>query len=498
MTPQSNRRRPASAERRTPRSRLALALLAATALGGAAAFPWIAPLVGPAATAALAAAAHAQPAPARQPLYYRDPAGGADFSATPKRNAQGRDYIPVYDDAEPAGSAEQPPKPAQAASTSPAAGGVKRGRILYYRNPMGLADTSPVPKKDAMGMDYVPVYEDEASQPAGTVTISPERVQILGVRTAPVTQRVMARSIRAVGTVAVDERRLVVVAPRFEGWIERLLVDQTGQSVRRGQKLFEVYSPELVATAQEAGIARRAQADMAQAEASVRSSTAGIAASAAARLRNFGITGSGPRFTLASPIDGVVLQKTAVQGMRFAPGDSLYRIADLSTIWVLADVFERDLGQVQPGENASVVLTAYPGRHFSGRLTFVYPTLNAATRTGRVRIELANPDLLLKPDMYATVEIAADMSGSKVTAVPDSAVLDSGTHQIVLVERGTGRYEPRPVTTGTRADGFVEIRSGLATGEKVVVGANFLIDAESNLRAALQAFTADKQQDGSK
>jgi len=230
----------------------------------------------------------------------------------------------------------------------------------------------------------------------------------------------------------------------------------------------------------------------------VRGSAAGIAASAAARLRNFGITGPGPRFTLAAPIDGVVLQKTAVQGMRFAPGESLYRIADLSTIWVIADVFERDLGQVQPGMNASVVLTAYPGRHFSGQVTFVYPTLNAATRTGRVRIELANPDLLLKPDMYATVEIAADMSGSPVTAVPDSAVLDSGTHQIVLVERGTGRYEPRPVTTGTRADGFIEIRSGLAAGEKVVVGANFLIDAESNLRAALQAFTADKRQEGRK
>src|SRR6185437_9767118 len=156
---------------------------------------------------------------------------------------------------------------------------------------------------------------------------------------------------RAVGTVAVDERRQVVVAPRFEGWIERLLVDQTGQTVRRGQPLFEVYSPELVATAQEAGIARRAQADMAEADPPVRSSAAGIAASAAARLRNFGVTGSGRSFTLSAPIDGVVLQKTAVQGMRFAPGESLYRIADLSTVWVIADVFERDLGQLRPGED---------------------------------------------------------------------------------------------------------------------------------------------------
>ncbi|HET8996707.1 MAG TPA: efflux RND transporter periplasmic adaptor subunit, partial [Acetobacteraceae bacterium] len=281
-------------------------------------------------------------------------------------------------------------------------------------------------------------------------------------------------------------------------WIERLRVNQTGESVRRGQKLFEMYSPELVATAQEAAIARRAHAEMGEADPTVRSAAAGIAASAAARLRNFGITASGRNFALTAPIDGVVLEKTAVQGMRFAPGDPLYRIADLSTIWVIANVFERDLGQVQPGESASVVLTAYPGRHFSGRVTFIYPTLNAATRTGRVRIELANPELLLKPDMYATVEIAAGMSGSKVTAVPDSAVLDSGTRQIALVERGIGRYQPRPVTTGTRAGGFIEIRSGLTAGERVVVGANFLIDAESNLRAALQAFTADQPQGQSK
>lgn len=441
----------------------------------------------------LTEAASAQPAATRQPLYYRDPSGGADFSAAPKKTPQGQDYLPVFDDTpESAAAPAATPAPALAVANSAKASGA-HGRILYYRNPMGLPDTSPTPKKDSMGMDYVPVYADESSQPSGTVTVSPDRVQMLGVRTEAATQRVIARSIRAVGTVAVDERRLAVVAPRFEGWIEQLLVNQTGETVRQGQKLFTVYSPELSATAAEASIARQAQADMAQADPAVRGAAAGIAASAAARLSNFGVgPARGRAFVVVAPIDGIVLEKTAVQGMRFAPGDSLYRIADLSDVWVIVDVFERDLGQVHPGEHASVVLTAYPDRRFGGTVTFVYPTLNATTRTGRVRIELANPELLLKPDMYATVEITADAAAAPVIAVPDSAVLDSGTSQVVLVERGAGQFEPRPVSTGTRADGFIEIRKGLAAGEKVVVGANFLIDAESNLRAALQAFTAGK------
>ena len=450
-------------------------VLAIPALAGAGtlALRWQDVQTVPTAVAALLAPAGAQPAPARQPLYYRDPSGGAGFSAKAKKDAQGRDYIPVYEDAAPGASAS------------------RHGRILYYRNPMGLADTSPVPKKDPMGMDYVPVYADEANQPAGAVTVSPERVQMLGVRTETVTRRVMSRTLRAVGTVTVDERHQAVVAPRFEGWIERLLVNQTGETVRRGQPLFEVYSPELAATAAEAAIARRAQTDMAQADPTVRGTTAGIATAAAARLRNFGVgPGSGRFFTVTAPMNGIVLEKTAVQGMRFAPGDTLYRIADLSDVWVIADVFERDLGEVQPGESARVILTAYPGHRFSGKVTFVYPTLNAATRTGRVRIEIPNPDLLLKPNMYATVEIAADLAATPVVAVPESAVLDSGTREVVLVERGAGRYQPRAVTTGTHADGFVEIRSGVTAGEKVVVSANFLIDAESNLRAALQGFTA--------
>ncbi|WP_424138230.1 efflux RND transporter periplasmic adaptor subunit [Roseomonas chloroacetimidivorans] len=425
-----------------------------------------------------APASASAPGPARQPLYYQDPSGKPEYSAASRKTADGRDFVPVYEDI---GAPSQP-----AAASAPASPG-GRGRILYYRHPMGLPDTSPVPKKDSMGMDYIPVYEDEANQPAGTVTVSPERVQMLGVRTEAATERTMTRSIRAVGTIAVDERRLVVVAPRFEGWIQRLLVNETGQPVRRGQPLFEVYSPDLALAEQEYVIARRMGG--------------GLAAAALERLRNFDLpadeiarlqrTGTvGRALTLTSPMDGVVLEKAALQGMRFAPGEMLFRIGDLSTVWLLADVFEQDLGLVGPGQEASIAMTAYPDRRFTGKVTFVYPTVNAATRTARVRIEIPNPDGLLKPDMYATVEIAAPVGTAPTVAVPDSAVLDSGTRQVVLVERAPGRYEPRSVQLGRRADGQVEIRQGIKAGERVVVGANFLIDAESNLRAALQSFAA--------
>ncbi|SDE28570.1 efflux RND transporter periplasmic adaptor subunit [Belnapia rosea] len=438
------------------------------------------------------AAAPAAPTPGRQALYYQDPSGKPEYSAAPRKAADGRDFVPVYEDT------GAPPQPAVAPAPASAGG---RGRILYYRNPMGLPDTSPVPKKDSMGMDYIPVHEDEANQPTGTVTVSPERVQMLGVRTEAATERAMTRSIRAVGTIAVDERRLAVVAPRFEGWIQKLLVNETGQAVRRGQPLFEVYSPELAAAEQEYVIARQAEGAMAHADPAMRGGTSSIASAALTRLRNFDLpadevarlrrTGTvGRTLTLTSPMDGTVLEKTALQGMRFAPGETLYRIADLSTVWLLADVFEQDLGLVGPGQDAAINLTAYPDRRFTGKVTFVYPTLNAATRTAKVRIEIPNPEQLLKPDMYATVEIAAPLGSTPVVAVPDSAVLDSGTRQVVLVERATGRYEPRTVSIGRRANGQVEIRQGIRAGEKVVVGANFLIDAESNLRAALQAFAA--------
>lgn len=430
----------------------------------------------------------------RQPLYYQDPTGKPDYSPTPKKDAQGRDYVPVYDEAgEP--SAKPPGQPAASD---------KERKILYYRNPMGLPDTSPVPKKDSMGMDYIPVYADEAGA-TGTVKIAPERIQTLGVRTEAATRRSLARAVRAVGTVAPDERRVGVVNTKFEGWIERILVSTTGQPVRRGEPLAEVYSPDLALAQQEYLVARNAAASMAHADQMTRENARAIAAAALSRLRNWDISadqltrlqrsGAATRtLTLAAPVGGIVMEKPALQGMHFAAGDTLYRITDLSSVWLLADVFEQDLGQIRPGQAAAIALQAYPGRTFSGQVAFVYPTVNAQTRTAKVRIEVPNPDLLLKIDMYATVEIAAPVDTAPVLAIPDSAVLDTGTKQTVLVDRGEGRFEPRAVKLGPKADGYVAVLDGVKDGEKVVVGANFLIDAESNLRAALQNFAAPQGQ----
>ena len=380
----------------------------------------------------------------------------------------------------------------------------KERKALYYRNPMGLPDTSPVPKKDSMNMDYIPVYADEAGA-AGTVKIAPERIQTLGVRTEAASRRGLSHAVRAVGTVAADERRIGVVNPKFEGWIEQLLVSTTGQPVRRGEALAEIYSPDLVLAQQEYLVARNAAAAMARADPMARDNSRAIAAAALSRLRNWDIsadqlarlqrTGVATRtLTLSAPIGGVVMEKPALQGMHFAAGDMLYRITDLSTVWLLADVFEQDLAQIRPGQAAAITIQAYPGRTFSGRVAFVYPTVTAQTRTAKVRVEVPNPDLLLKVDMYATVEIAAPLDAAPILAIPDSAVLDTGTKQTVLVDRGEGRFEPRAVKLGPKADGYVVVLDGVAEGEKVVVGANFLIDAESNLRAALQNFAAPQGQ----
>ncbi len=430
-------------------------------------------------------AAHAA-AQERQILYYQHPDGEADYSAVPKKDGQGRDFTPVYADPEPA--------PAPRTAAQPAG----QGRILYYRNPMGLPDTSPVPKKDNMGMDYIPVYEGE-DEGGGTLKVSLDKVQKLGVRTEPAVRRTLTRLIRAVGTVQVDERKLYVVAPKFEGYIERLNVNQTGQTVKRGQSLMEIYSPDLVLAQQEYLVALQSARSLENASPEARESVRSLAEGALVRLRNWDIgTGQIERLrgggqpsrtlSLASPVSGVVLEKRAVQGMRFMPGEMFYQIADLSNVWVVADVFEQDLAQVDVGQSAEVTFNALPGMTFTGKVTFVYPTVTPETRTAKVRIELPNHEGHLRPSLYGTVQLAAPAARGPVVAVPDSAVLDTGTRQAVLVERGEGLYEPRAVKVGTRADGYVEVLDGVKEGEKVVVRANFLIDAESNLRAALQGF----------
>lgn len=397
------------------------------------------------------------------------------------------------------GAVKEADQPAPMAATE-----AGRKKILYYRNPMGLPDTSPAPKKDPMGMDYIPVYEGAEEESSGTqLKISTQKVQKLGVRTEVAALRDLTRTVRAVGTVQIDERRVSTVAPRFEGWIEQLHVSTTGEQVARGQPLMEVYSPDLVTAQQEYLIAARGIEAVKDGSPEIQASMRQLMAGALVRLRNWDISerelqqlqseGAVRRtVTLRSPVSGVVIEKPALKGMRFMPGEALYQIADLSGLWLLADVFEQDLGLVQPGQSAKISVNAYPGRTFTGKVAFFYPTVTAETRTGKVRIELANPGGLLKPSMFASVELAAGPR-RKALAVPASAVIDSGVRRIVLVQLAEGRFEPRAVEVGMRADDYVEILSGVKAGEPVVVAANFLIDAESNLRAAITGMGPDAQ-----
>lgn len=378
-----------------------------------------------------------------------------------------------------------------------------QGKILYYRNPMGLPDTSPVPKKDPMGMDYLPVYEgEEPSSGDAIVRISTEKIQKLGVRTETAALRKLIRTVNAVATIQPDERKLYTVTPRFEGWMQRLYIDTTGQVVRKGDALMDVYSPELITAQQEYLIARKGMHGVASGGFEASASMERLAESALQRLRNLDISeielqrlqqeGAVRQYlTLRAKANGVVLEKPSIEGKRFMPGEVLYQIADLSSVWVLAAVFEQDLHMVHPGQVATIRVDAYPDRVFSGEVAFVYPSVTPETRTAIARIKLPNIDGLLKPAMYARVELASLHSKDKVLAVPDSAILDTGTRRLVLVDLGEGRYEPRTVKLGMHADGYAEVLGGLEAGDAVVVKANFLIDAESNLKAALSGLGHD-------
>ena len=418
----------------------------------------------------------------RRPLYYQDPDGKPLYAAAPAKAADGRDYKPVFADGPAAQAAAQP-----AAEPKPPGGD---RRILYYRNPMGLADTSPKPKTDAMGMDYVPVYADEGAQtdPPGTVRISPGRLQTLGVRTEAVEMRpAVARAVRATGILQFDERHLATVTTKVPGWIDHLVVAATGDPVRRGEVLAEIYSPDLVASEAEYLVAARLGGAMSVASVQ-RLRALDVPEEEIARLRRTGRAAR--RIAVLAPADGVIIDKPVQEGMRVDAGEPLYKTADLSKLWLMAQVQEQDVASVAAGERAAATFVAFPGRIFEGRVDFIYPSMSAETRTARVRIVLANPDAALRSGMYAAIEIDAPSGGAPVVSVPHSAVLDNGTRQVVLIARGGGRFEPRTVRIGVHGDQWDEVLSGLHAGEQVVVDANFLIDAESNLNAALQGFAA--------
>jgi membrane fusion protein, copper/silver efflux system len=427
--------------------------------------------------------AAAKPGPAKSEatgpiIYYRNPDGMPDYSLTRKTTSAGKEYSAVHA-SEDVNFEDKAPEVA-------AAKGGERGRIRYYRNPMGLPDTSPTPKKDSMGMDYLPVYEGEQDDDS-SVKVSAGKLQKAGVQTEVAERRTLNTVVRAPGTVQEDERRKSVVSLRFEGFIDSVGNVTTGTHVHKGQQLMRIYGPNLSSAAAEYLSALNARPGVGISDQALKG--------ARRRLENLDApekfiadierTREIPAYvSWPAPQDGEIIERNAVNGMRAAPGDVLFRIADHDVVWVLVDIAERDLSLVEVGQTASVRLRAYPDRAFTGKVTLIYPHLMAETRTARLRIELPNPDEALRPDMYADVEIATGTE-SPVLTVSNSAVIDSGERQIVLLDKGDGRFEPRTVKLGRRGDGRVEIKEGLAENDKVVFSANFLIDAESNLKAAL-------------
>jgi len=352
-------------------------------------------------------------------------------------------------------------------------------------------------------MADMPAQAAEAPAPAsgtprGGVTIDQRRQQLIGVKTVAATKTTMTPTIRTAGSVRSAETRVADVNVKLDGWIRELFVDYTGQTVTKGQPLFTLYSPDLLAAENEYVLALKARDSLQQSQIPEAKDRAGqLIVAARQRLALWDLTEEQLRaldeqrqasstVTFRSPVDGVVMEKAAVNGMHITSGQTLYKIADLSTVWVEADVYENELPLVRVGDRAMVTLDAYPGEQFSGRVIYIYPYVDENTRTNKVRYEFANSRGRLKPGMFANVEIATPTSPAVV--VPLNALLDSGTEQIVFVSQGDGYFEPRKVKAGRRLGDQVQILEGIRDGEMVATGAAFFLDSESQLKAAVQGY----------
>jgi multidrug efflux pump subunit AcrA (membrane-fusion protein) len=366
---------------------------------------------------------------------------------------------------------------------SPSAKNVNGERkIKYYKSTMLLGEISQTPRKDSMGMEMVPVYEGE--EETKTISVDPATVQKMGVRTAIVKKGPVRRVIRTVGVIDYNETALADVTTKFRGWIEKLHVDSTGKQVRKGEPLFDIYSPELYSAQSEYVLA-------------LNQGAAGLKASARQKLKLFDVSEdqiaeleksrqAQRTLRVDAPIDGIVVEKMAVQGQMVEAGMKLYRLADLGIVWVQSQIYEQDLALLKLGQEAEVSLSYLPDRKFSGRITYIYPTVDEKTRTARVRMEFHNPGLFLKPGMFVTVELRAELKPAALL-VPDSAVLRSGEKNTVFVALDGGHFEPREIQLGPRADNnSYEVLSGLTEGERVVTSGQFMLDSESQLREAIQ------------
>jgi Cu(I)/Ag(I) efflux system membrane fusion protein len=367
---------------------------------------------------------------------------------------------------------------------------------LFYRNPMNPEITSPVPAKDHMGMDYIPVYADEDRDgPAGTVTIDPVTVQNIGVRTAMVERKTIAREIHTVGRVDYDEQRIARLHPKTQGWIEELRIGTTGALIEHDEILLSIYSPQLVSSQQEYLLAVKNYETLANSPfEDVRRGASDLVDSSLDRLRLLDVPEHQIEMLkenrevmkllhIHSPTEGIVINVGAREGQFVTPQSELYMIADLASVWVFVDIFEEELPWVNVGDEAEMRVMAVPGTIFRGRLTYIYPYAESRTRTIKARLEFDNSDLLLKPDMFADVTIHASPRENAVV-VPSEAVIRSGLKEQVFLIRAPGKFEPREVEVGLSGSGLTEIRQGLDPGDQVVVSAQFLIDSESKLREA--------------
>lgn len=411
-------------------------------------------------------------------IYWRHPDGLPEWSATERQTADGRAFLPVRD-------SEDLSLDPEAALAAPESG---ERSILYYRNPMGLPDTSPVPKKDSMGMDYIPVYGGDDSDD-GSVTVSPGKLQRTGVRTAEAMFAPLAASLRAPGIVVLDERRISVISLRADAFIETVANVTTGSVIAEGAPLVTLYSPEIAQAIAQFVTDLRGEERTRE----------GARDGSRQRLENLGVPSevidqiaAEGRAYVSIPImasrGGVVLERMAVEGMMSEAGEALFRIADTSIVWVIAEVPEVALMDIASSSEVRVSFRGLAGEPMTGRIDRIYPEVNMTTRTAKLRIELPNPDGRLLANMFADVEIM--LGGAPVVQVPEGAVIDTGDRQVVILDLGEGRFRPEPVTVGRRGGGMVEIIRGVAAGDQVVSAATFLIDAESNLNAALAALAA--------
>lgn len=427
----------------------------------------------------------------REILFYRNPMDPTITSPVPTQDEMGMDYLPVYAD--------------EAGAAGSASAGERE--ILFYRSPMDPTITSPVAAQDGMGMDYIPVYADAAEPAMGVgtiVSIDPAVVQNMNVQSAVVERRDLSHQIRTVGYLEYDQERMVTVTTKYTGWVEKVYVNYVGEPVKKGQPLFEIYAPELVQTEHEllsaiqyakrlggsADGARRRAESLVEA-ARTRLSYWDIAPEQIARLEE--TSEIFRTLKVVAPSSGLVMKRMAgLEGMAVRPGMDTYHIVDLSSLWLSVEVFEDQVAWIREGTPADISFTYFPGETFRGRVRFLEPEFSEKTRTLRVKLEVSNRNRRLRAGMFATV-VFQPIAARKALTVPSLAVLRTGLRNVVVVDLGGGRFAPQSVILGHQGGEYVEVLSGLEEGDRIITSAQFLIDSEANLQEAVQKMIAQRQ-----